>query len=98
VRKKGKYPDNIKKKKAVALEYNKNDLAPKIIAKGQGKVAERIIEVAENENIPVHEDEEVVSTLSQLDLGDYIPPELYEVVAEILTFTDDLDRIKAKIF
>ncbi len=98
MRKKGKYPDNIKKKKAVALEYNKNDLAPKIIAKGQGKVAERIIEVAENENIPVHEDEEVASTLSQLDLGDYIPPELYEVVAEILTFTDDLDRIKAKIF
>ena len=86
-----------KVKQAVALEYDPNDLAPKIVATGRGKVAERIIEEAKENDVPIHEDEKLAGTLSKLDIGEYIPPELYEVVAEILVFVDNMEKIQSKL-
>lgn len=84
-------------KTAVALEYNVSDEAPKILAVGKGALAEKIIGVAKEEKIPVHEDAKLAKTLSKLDIGDYIPPELYEVVAEVLVFVDKVEKIKNDI-
>lgn len=90
--------DDIKKsKKAVALSYDPEETAPKIIASGRGLLAEKIIEKAKEADIPIHKDEGLADTLSRLELGSYIPPELYEVVAEILVFVDKADRIKGKL-
>lgn len=82
---------------AVALEYDPNDTAPKIVAAGKGKVAEKILETAKESDVPVHEDAKLADTLSKLDIGDYIPPELYEVVAEILVFVDDMEKLRGKL-
>lgn len=90
--------DNKEKiKQAVALEYDPSDQAPKIIATGKGKLAERIIETAKESNVPVHKDDKLASTLSKLDIGDFIPPELYEVVAEILVFVDNMEKLRSKV-
>ncbi len=86
-----------KQKQAVALEYNPQDIAPRILAIGRGHVAERIIETAQNEDIPVHKDAKLAKTLSKLEIGDAIPPELYEVVAEVLVFVDRLEKIRSKV-
>ncbi|MBQ3890059.1 MAG: EscU/YscU/HrcU family type III secretion system export apparatus switch protein [Lachnospiraceae bacterium] len=88
---------NNKVKQAIALEYDPNDIAPKVIATGSGHVAERILDEAKKENIPIHEDEKLAATLSKLDVGENIPPELYEVVAEILVFVDAMDKLKGKM-
>ena len=84
-------------KQAIALEYDPNDLAPKVIASGKGALAEKIIEKAKEVNVPLHQDSKLADTLSKLEIGDYIPPELYEVVAEILVFVDRMEKIKGKI-
>lgn len=86
-----------KLKQAVALEYNPQDAAPRIVATGVGAVAERIIEKAKETEVPVHLDDKLAETLSRLEIGDMIPPELYEVVAEILVFVDSMDRLQAKL-
>jgi flagellar biosynthesis protein len=86
-----------KKKTAVALSYDPNESAPKIIASGKGHIAERIIERASEADIPIHKDEKLANTLSKMELGSYIPPDLYELVAEILVFVDKMDRIKGKL-
>lgn len=84
-------------KTAVALSYDPNeDGAPRVIASGKGILAEKIIEQAKENDIPVHEDDKLAETLSRLEIGEMIPPELYEVVAEILVFVDAMDKIKAK--
>ncbi len=86
-----------KVKTAVALGYDPNeDGAPKVIASGKGALAEKIIEQAKENKIPVHQDDKLADTLSHLEIGEMIPPELYEVVAEILVFVDAMDKIKAK--
>ncbi len=73
-----------KKNKAVALKYNlEEDLAPIVIASGYGEIAQRIIDVAEQQGIPVFRDDSAVSLLCMLEVGRSIPPELYEVVAAI---------------
>ena len=82
-----------KPKQAIALEYDPDEAAPRVIATGKGALAERIIERAKESDVPVHRDD----TLSRLEIGDMIPPELYEVVAEILVFVDSMDKIRAKI-
>lgn len=89
--------DDKKPKTAVAIAYNPGDAAPKILATGKGVVAEKIIEKAKEENVPFYKDNKLAETLSKLEIGDMIPPELYEVVAEILVFVDDMDRIKSKL-
>lgn len=92
----GKTKDG-KPKQAIALAYNPNeDDAPRVIASGKGQLAEKIIAEAQQNDIPVHEDSKLADTLSKLEIGDAIPPELYEVVAEILVFVDAMDKIKAK--
>lgn len=86
-----------KKLEAIALSYESGDEAPKVLATGKGYLAEKILERAKEENIPVHKDEKVANALSDLEIGAYIPKELYEVVAEILVFVGDMDRIQEKI-
>ena len=84
-------------KTAVALAYEPGDQAPKILATGKGELANKIIEKAKENDVPLYKDNKLADTLSKLKIGDAIPPELYEVVAEILVFVDDMDRMKAKL-
>lgn len=86
-----------KRKQAIALQYNPDETAPKIVASGTGVIADKIIEKAKESDVPLYEDNKLADTLSKLDIGDYIPPELYSVVAEILVFVDNLDKIKGKV-
>ena len=84
-------------KTAVALGYDPNENgAPVVLASGKGALAEKIIEQAQENKIPVHEDSKLADTLSKHEIGEMIPPELYEVVAEVLVFVDAMDKIKAK--
>ena len=72
---------------AVALKYKmQEDPAPKIVARGKGKIAEKIIEIARLHNIPIKNDPDLVEILARLELNQFIPPELYQAVAEILVF------------
>ena len=72
---------------AAALKYdNRKDAAPKVIAKGRGIIAERIIELAEKNNVPIKSDPGLVQIISKLDIDEQIPVELYKAVAEILAF------------
>lgn len=72
---------------AVALRYNQNqDNAPKVVAKGEGLVAERIKEIAKQNGIPIHSDNDLVELLAQIDIDREIPPELYAAIAEILSW------------
>jgi flagellar biosynthesis protein len=84
-------------KTAVAVSYHSDEPAPRIIASGKGYLADKIIKKAGENKIPLHKDDQLAGTLSRLQVGDFIPPELYEVVAEILLFVDDMDRIKKKV-
>lgn len=86
-----------KAKTAVALSYMPGDAAPKILATGKGAIAERIIETAKEADVPTYKDDKLADTLSRLEIGDMIPPELYEVVAEILVFVNDMDKIRSKL-
>lgn len=86
-----------KPKQAIALEYDPNDVAPRVVATGSGYFADKILDKAKEANIPIHADEQLANTLSKLDVGDAIPPELYEVVAEILVFVDAMDKLKGKM-
>ncbi len=84
-------------KTAVALEYEPGEQAPKVIASGMGHIADRIIERAEEARVPVHKDEKLAKSLSILDVGEYIPPELYGIVAEVLIYVDGMEKIQKKI-
>lgn len=80
-------------KKASALNYIPGeDSAPKVIASGKGVIAEKIIEKAKEAKIPVYEDKHLAEALSHISLGEEIPTELYEVVAEVLSFISKLDE------
>ena len=69
----------------------------KIIASGKGHIADKIIEKAKDSDVPTYEDSKLANTLSNLEIGDMIPPELYTVVAEILVFVDKTDKLRGKI-
>jgi len=86
-----------KVKQAIALEYDPSEDAPKVIASGRGILAEKIIEKAKENDVPIHRDDKLADTLSRLEIGELIPPELYEVVAEILIFVDSMDKLKKKL-
>lgn len=86
-----------KEKQAVALSYEPGEEAPKIVAVGKGQLAEKIVAAAKESDVPIYRDDKLVKTLSRLEIGENIPSELYEVVAEILVFVDDMDRLKSKI-
>jgi flagellar biosynthesis protein len=70
---------------AVALHYDRTG-APRVVAKGKGPIGEKIIEVAKANNIPIEENEVLAGALSNVELGDEIPQELYKAVAEVLIF------------
>lgn len=85
-------------KTAVALGYDtENGEAPYVIAAGKGVLAEKIIAESKKNAIPQYEDEKLVNSLSKLEIGENIPPELYEVVAQVLLFVDKMDRLKAAV-
>ena len=85
-------------KKAVVLKYDINEIAPTVLAKGQGFLAQRLLEQGKESNIPIYEDAELVEALTKIDIGENIPPELYEVVAHVLIFISDLDKLQEKIY
>lgn len=79
------------KKKAVALAYDHIG-APRVVAKGEGEVARRIIEIAESEGIPLQKDNHLVEALLQVELTKEIPTQLYQAVAEVLAFVYHLEK------
>jgi len=83
----------IKRKAAVALKYSpKEDGAPKVTAKGGGFIADKILELAKKHNIPIKEDPDLVQVLAKLDIDKEIPPSVYKVVAEILSFVYSVSK------
>ena len=88
---------NQKDKKAIALSYSGKEKAPRVLARGKGYVAQNILEKAKEEKVPIHKDEKLAGQLSSIEIGDFIPPELYEVVSQVLTFVGDMDELKSKV-
>ena len=83
------------KKQAVALRYEpKKDRAPKITGNGRGYLAEKILELARQHDIPIRQDKNLLQILSRLDLHQEVPPEVYKAVAEILAFIYRLSNRK----
>ncbi|WP_226663006.1 EscU/YscU/HrcU family type III secretion system export apparatus switch protein [Microbulbifer aggregans] len=80
------------RRRAVALAYDENHSAPTVVASGYGEVAERIVQTAKQRGIYVHDAPELVSLLMQLNLDEQIPDRLYQVVAEILIWAQELDE------
>ncbi|WP_028545138.1 EscU/YscU/HrcU family type III secretion system export apparatus switch protein [Paenibacillus taiwanensis] len=91
-----KQPAN-KRAKAVALTYQPGQSeAPVVVAKGQGLIAEQILSKAKENGVPIQEDASLVEVLSKLDIDQQIPAELYQLVAEVLTFIYRSDQRAAK--
>ncbi|MEA5025877.1 Flagellar biosynthetic protein FlhB [bioreactor metagenome] len=80
------------REKAAALAYDQSG-APKVVAKGTGEVARKIIEQAIEYGIPIQKDEVLVETLMRVEYGEEIPPQLYQIVAELLAFVYRLDKL-----
>lgn len=79
--------EEIKNPKAVALGYNpEKDEAPRILASGKGKIAEEIISIAKKNGIPIQDDPILTAALMDIDINKTIPPDLYRVVAEVLSY------------
>ncbi len=82
----------MERRKAAALKYKEGtDLAPKVVASGAGKLADKIIEKAEENNVPIVYNKELTELLTNVDIGDHIPPELYEAVAYIIAYITEID-------
>lgn len=80
-------PQTPARRTAVALRYRRrDDPAPRITAAGSGPVADRILEIAREHDLPLREDPDLIEALSVLDLNAMIPPELYDVIAEVLAW------------
>lgn len=83
-------------RKAAALRYDHSkNRAPQLIASGQGLLADKIVEIAAQNRIPFYEHSELVDELVALPIGSEIPPELYELVAQVLAFVLRLDKEKS---
>lgn len=81
-----------KRKEAIALAYQTGDTAPRVVAKGRGLIAQAIIERAKEHGIYVHESEDLVGILMQVELDENIPPQLYQAVAELLAWLYRLEK------
>jgi|SRR5208337_5260057 len=81
-----------KRQMAVALAYRSHDSAPKVVAQGRGMIAQAIIERARKHGVFVHESEELVGLLMQVELDQHIPPQLYMAVAELLAWLYRLEH------
>ena len=85
-------------RKAVALKYEaERDLAPKVIAKGRGHVAEHILETAQKNSVPVYQDKTLVNMLMALEIDREIPPELYKAIAEVMAYVYKIDKSHGQI-
>ena len=85
--------EEIRRKKAVALKYDHDsNTAPKVVAKGAGYIAEQILSLAEENDIHVHEDPDLLNILAALDLQSEVPEHLYIAIAEILAFVYQLNN------
>ena len=83
----------MKKQEAVALKYDeKKNNAPKVTAKGKGKTAQKIIELAELNDIPIKKDEDLVELLSKVELDKEVPAEMYKAVAEVFSFVYNMTK------
>ncbi|MDV4150020.1 EscU/YscU/HrcU family type III secretion system export apparatus switch protein [Clostridium sp. AL.422] len=82
-----------RRKKAAALKYEENIVAPIVTASGMGYIADRIIEKAEENYVPIVYNKELTDLLCNVDIGENIPTDLYEAVAHIIAYVTDLDRI-----
>jgi flagellar biosynthesis protein len=80
------------KKRAIALEYDPDKVAPKVIASGEGFVADAIIRKAKEIALPIYKDPDLIQAMNLLRIGDEIPAELYTVVAQILIFVGAIDK------
>ena len=82
-----------KQKAAAALKYRQGvDTAPRLVAKGAGVIAERIIQAAQEAGVSIHEDPNLLALLMTLNLDEVIPPEMYAAVAEVLAFVYRLNK------
>ena len=85
--------DNPVSHKAVSLQYKKGkNAAPKVTAKGHGWMADRIIKMAHENNIPIREDKDLLHLLSEIDVGQEVPESLYKVVAELLAWVYQINQ------
>ena len=91
-------PTLLPKRRAVALQYGADDAAPVIVASGMGYMAEKIVSVAQENGVPVYEDDSLATILTQLNLGQEIPQELYQAIVEIYVYflNFDLSRREEK--
>lgn len=84
-------------KKAVALNYDiDTSQAPKVVAKGKGELANNIIKIAQDNDVPIKKDEDLVELLSAIDIEKEIPESMYKAVSEIFSFIYDLTTIERK--
>ncbi|MYL33127.1 hypothetical protein GLW08_01590 [Pontibacillus yanchengensis] len=82
-----------KRREAVALNYDADEQeAPKVVAKGKGDVASKIVESAEEHHVPIQEDPALVNLLGELDINETIPEDLYQAVAEVFAFVYQVDK------
>lgn len=80
------------RREAIALAYRQTDAAPRVVAKGRGLIAEEIIAKAREHGVYVHESPELVALLTQVDIDQHIPPQLYVAVAELLAWLYRLEK------
>ena len=80
-------------KKAVAIKYDPSEVAPKVVAKGTGYVAEQILQKAKDNNISIHNDPHLIHLLNFVEIGEHIPDTLYEIVAKVLTYVENIDKM-----
>jgi len=82
----------MREQKAVALKYTQDVPAPFITARGKGRMAERIMEIAHREGVPLKDNVELTEILFSMEVGSFIPEELYQVIAEIYTFVVEMQE------
>lgn len=84
------------RRKAAALKYEENNDAPIVTAAGMGQIAENIISKAEESKVPIVYNKELANLLTNVDIGDSIPPDLYEAVAHVIAYVMDIDNGKER--
>ena len=88
---KSEQPKLLPKRRAVALQYGPDDAAPVVVASGMGYLAEKIVSVAQENGVPVYEDDSLATVLTRLSLGQEIPPELYQAIVDIYVYFLNFD-------
>ncbi len=84
------------RRKAAALKYELNFEAPIVTAAGVGKIADNIIDRAKDNDVPIVYNKELANLLCNVDVGDSIPPDLYEAVAHVIAYITDIDKSKER--